>query len=174
MMHSPLMRALVVANQSYTAKGLLPPSSCHPQSSTMVTCTRPHLGISTVTFRTYPSLGALYRAYVADARRLSGGQLKRNFGDCTKDEINGEVSWNHNYQHPKNYSVGQLASGAIRDDKAAGRVFCTFMNGQLYLVWTQNDGHLLAMLNGAPHENAWIWWRGIHHSIGLRGMSMHM
>ena len=61
--------------------------------------------------------------------------------------------------------MAQLQSGTIKDDKAAGRVYCTFMNGQLYLVWTQNDGHLLAMLTGAPHDNAWRWWRGIHHSI---------
>jgi Protein kinase domain len=174
MMHSPLMQALAVANQSVTAKGLLPPSSCHPHSTTMVTCTRPALGIAAVSFRTYPSLSSLYRAYVTDVRHLSNGQFRPNFGDCTKDQVSGEVSWNHNYQHPRNYSVSQLASGHIKDDKAAGRVFCTFMNDQLYLVWTQNDGHLLAMLNGAPHENAWVWWRGIHHSISLSGTAMHM
>jgi serine/threonine-protein kinase len=174
MMHSQLMQALVVANESVTAKGMLPPASCHPQSSAMVTCTRPALGISTVSFRTYPSLGALYSAYVADIRRLSGGQFRQDFGDCTEDQVNGEVGWNHDYQHPRNYSVRQMASGSVSDDKAAGRVFCTFMNDQLYLVWTQDDGHLLAMLNGAPHENAWVWWRGIHHSIDLGGMSMHM
>jgi Protein kinase domain len=174
MMHSQLMQALVVADKSYTAKGLLPPASCHPQSAVMVTCTQPHLGISTVTFHTYPSLGALYSAYVADIKHLSNGQFRQNVGDCTKDQINGEVGWNHDYQHPRNYSVRKMASGSVTDDQAAGRVFCTFMNGQLYLVWTQDDGHLLAMLNGAPHENAWIWWRGIHHSIGLGGMSMHM
>jgi serine/threonine-protein kinase len=174
MMHSPLMQALVVTNQSSTAKGTLPPSSCHPQSTTMVTCTHPALGVSAATFRTYPSLASLYGAYQADVKRLSNGQFKANFGDCTQDEINGEVSWNHNYQHPRNYSVAQLQSGAIKDDKAAGRVYCTFMNGQLYLVWTQNDGHLLAMLTGAPHDNAWRWWRGIHHSITISGTPMHM
>ena len=75
MMHSPLMQALVVTNQSDTAKGTLPPSSCHPQSTTMVTCTHPALGISTATFRTYPSLASLYGAYQADVKRLSNGQL---------------------------------------------------------------------------------------------------
>ena len=111
MMHSPLMQALVVTNQSDTAKGTLPPSSCHPQSTTMVTCTHPALGISTATFRTYPSLASLYGAYQADVKRLSNGQFKANFGDCTQDKINGEVSWNHNYQHPRNYSVG---AGQVR------------------------------------------------------------
>jgi hypothetical protein len=140
----------------------------------MVTCTHPVTWVSTATFRTYPSLDALYSAYQADVRHLSSGQFKTNFGDCTQDQTNGEVGWNHNYQHPRNYSVAQMESPTFPDDKAAGRVFCTFMNGQLYLVWTQNDGHLLAMLNGAPHDNAWIWWRGIHHSIDISGTSMHM
>jgi hypothetical protein len=48
------------------------------------------------------------------------------------------------------------------------------MNSQLYLIWTQDDGRVLAMLNGAPHDNAWQWWVGVHHSIDLNGTSMHM
>jgi serine/threonine-protein kinase len=173
-MPTALLHALVVTNESATAKGLLPPSNCHPQGTSAVTCRNPALGVSTATFRIYPSLTALYAAYVATVRHLSNGQFQVNYGDCTADRTSGEVSWNHNYQHPRNYSLSQSRSGTLLDDQAAGRVFCTFINSQLYLVWTQNDGHLLAMLNGAPHDNAWRWWRDVHHSITISGASMHM
>ena len=32
-----------------------------------------------------------------------------------------------------------------------------------------NDGRLLGMLTGAPHEDAWLWWKGVHHAIDLTG-----
>jgi S1-C subfamily serine protease len=30
-----------------------------------------------------------------------------------------------------------------------------------------NQGRMLATLTGAPHEDAWMWWRDVHHSIDL-------
>jgi hypothetical protein len=62
-----------------------------------------------------------------------------------------------------------FTSGMIRDDQAAGRMFCTFNNGLLYLVWTQNDGRVLGELAGAPHLDAYIWWHNVHHVIALAG-----
>jgi hypothetical protein len=53
------MAAIILANQSGGAKGLLPPRTCTQHSATMATCTTPAPGITEVTFQTYPSLTAL-------------------------------------------------------------------------------------------------------------------
>ncbi len=128
-----------------------------------------------VSFRTFSSLDALYRAYVDAARSFSPTPFRTNFGECTASAVYGEVSWNHSHQHPRVYSLAQSRSGRLADDKAAGRVFCTYSNSELHLVWTQNDGRLLGVLIGGPHANTWYWWYGVHHSIDFTGASnMHM
>jgi Protein kinase domain len=169
-----ISRALRVTNESRTAKGLLPPASCSAQGKSAVTCTRPAFGATSVTFRTYPSLGALYGAYLAAIRSVAPGSFHSNFGDCTEQQTDGEVSWNHNYEHPRDFALSQSRSGRLTDDQAAGRVFCTFSNSMLHIVWTQNDGRLLGVLNGAPHANTWDWWKGVHHSIDLPGSNSNM
>jgi hypothetical protein len=35
------------------------------------------------------------------------------------------------------------------------------------MVWTQDDGHVLGVVAGTPHQNVWVWWVAIHHDIGL-------
>jgi hypothetical protein len=171
---SALMSAIILANQSGGAKGLLPPSTCKQQSATMVTCTAPAPGITQVTFRTYPSLTALYDAYTAQVKSLNSGSFQPNFQDCGIEQTYGEVSWNHQFQHPKTYSVTQSSSGTLTDDQAAGRVFCNLANGQESFVWTQNNGHLLAVVAGPVHEDVWNWWLNIHHNIGFAGAPMNM
>jgi len=171
---SPLMAALTLANESGGAKGLLPPSTCRQQSTTMVTCTAPAPGISAVTFRTYPSLAALYAAYTAQVTSLNAGGFKQNFNDCGLNETFGEVGWNHMFQHPKTYTVAQMSAGMVTDAQAAGRVFCTFSNAQEDFVWTQGDGHLLGYVAGPVHEDVWNWWVAVHHNIGFAGMPMNM
>jgi hypothetical protein len=174
--HSPLVTALTNANK---ATRLLPLNTCHPQSTTVVTCTQPNFAVQTVTFRTYPSLTALYKAYVADVRKLGntkGSSIKVNFGDCSRSVSGGEVSWNHNFRHPKIYSLAQSISGKLKPGpQAAGRVFCTISDsGQYQLVWTEDGGHLLATMAGGPHDSAWLWWRTMHHNIFLPGTPMRM
>ena len=132
-------------------------------------CMSPALGISGVTFRTYPSLTALYAAYVARAGSLSSGQFQPNFQDCGLQKTVGEVSWNHQFQHPKTYSIAQLSSGRLTADQAEGRVYCNFANGQENMVWTQNDGRLPGWVSGPLHEEVWTWWVAIHHNIGFTG-----
>jgi len=171
---SALMAALTLANRSGGAKGLLPPSACKQQSATMVTCTAPAPGISQVTFRTYPSLTAVYAAYTTQVEGLNSGKFQANFQDCGLTQTFGEVSWNHQFQHPKTYSVAQLSSGKLTEDQAAGRVFCTLTNGQESFVWTQNAGNLLAVAAGPVHEDVWNWWVDVHHNIGFAGMPMNM
>jgi serine/threonine protein kinase len=165
-----LMQALAVTNKSVTAKGYIPPRTCHPNSATRVTCTHPQFSIGMVTFRTFPTRKALYAAYVAEVKSLRNGQFRTNYGDCTQDTISGEVSWNHQYQHPKRYSLAQSESGMLNDGtQAAGRLFCTLSNSILTIVWTQDSGQMLGSLQGSPHEDAFYWWRGVHHNIDLTG-----
>ncbi len=73
--------------------------------------------------------------------------------------------------------MSEFVSGQITDDKAAGRVYCTFEDSDLYLVWTQDDGRILGELSGAPHVDAYVWWRQVHHSVvvpGAPNMMMQM
>jgi hypothetical protein len=167
--HSPLFQGLAAMNESSYAKGYLPLSSCQAMSATMVTCKQPHYAIDEVTFNTYPSLKALYAAYEARVTALSGAPFRANVNNCTETAVNGEVAWNHDFKHPTNYPISMFTSGMIKDDQAAGRMFCTFNNGLLYLVWTQDDGRVLGELAGAPHLDAYNWWHNVHHVIALPG-----
>ena len=114
----------------------------------MVTCTAPAPGISGVEFQTYPnptpSTPRTWPRSVAELR----SQFKQNFNDCGHRQTVGEVGWNHQFQHPKTYTVAQMTTGKVTDDQAAGRVFCNFTQGLEYIVWTQNDGHLMGVVAG--------------------------
>ena len=171
---SALMAALVVTNQSGDAKGQLPPSTCQQDNSTEVTCLAPVVGITGVVFKTYPSLTALYTAYMDKVASLNSGQFKQNFNDCGSEGTYGEVGWNHLFQHPKIYTVDQMTMPGFTDDKAAGRVFCNYTQGSEYMVWTQNDGHVMGVVAGPVHGDVWNWWVSVHHNIGLGGASMNM
>ncbi|HXZ76610.1 MAG TPA: hypothetical protein VEH31_37850 [Streptosporangiaceae bacterium] len=41
-------------------------------------------------------------------------------------------------------------------------------NGNYYLAWTEN-GRLLAVMFGGPHDAAWPWWQSLHHSTSFPG-----
>jgi hypothetical protein len=171
---SALMTALALTNKSGDATGKLPPSSCKQDSSTRVTCTAPAAGISAVVFQTYPSLKALYAAYTARVTALNSNQFKQNFSDCGSEATFGEVGWNHLFQHTRKYTVNQMIMGSVRDDQAAGRVFCNYTQGLEYMVWTQNDGHLMGYVAGPVHTDVWDWWVAVHHNIGIGGSPMDM
>jgi hypothetical protein len=172
---SALMAALVLADKSADAKGLLPPSACKQAGSATVTCTSPVTGISGVVFQTYPSQHALYAAYTAKVSSLtSSHQFRENFSDCESQVTYGEVGWNHQFKHTKAYSVDQMTMGKVTDDQAAGRVFCNYTQGLEYMVWTQDDGHLLAYVAGPVHTDVWNWWVAVHHNIGIGGAPMDM
>ena len=81
------MKALILANKSSEARGLLPPSACKQDTPTHVTCTAPATGITAAVFQTYPSLTALYAAYTAKVSSLNSGQFKQNFSDCGSQAI---------------------------------------------------------------------------------------
>ncbi|HEU5046164.1 MAG TPA: serine/threonine-protein kinase [Nocardioidaceae bacterium] len=159
----PLRQAMVVANRA--TGGYLPLQSCMFHSDTHATCDHPHFAVSTVNLQTFGSLNTLYAEYVARVKTVSGGSYRQNVGGCSPRSTSGESSWNHNYQHPKRYSLAQLRSGNLTDDQAAGRLFCTVTNGQLYVLWTDNVGMMLGELTGFPHVDAYKWWRHVHHNL---------
>jgi serine/threonine-protein kinase len=169
-----LMTALALTNKSGDATGKLPPSTCKQNSATHVTCTAPASGISAAVFQTYPSSKALYAAYTARVTALNSNQFKQNFNDCGSQATFGEVGWNHLFQHTRKYTVNQMIMGSVRDDQAAGRVFCNYTQGLEYMVWTQNDGHLMGYVAGPVHTDVWDWWVAVHHNIGIGGSPMDM
>jgi serine/threonine protein kinase len=172
---SALMAALTLANTSAEATGKLPPSTCKQGVSTVVTCTAPAPGITGAVFQTFPNQRALYTAYMAKVASLNtGNQFKQNFKDCESQDTYGEIGWNHQFQHTSKYTVAQMITGSITDDQAAGRVFCNYTQGLEYMVWTQNDGHLLGYVAGPVHTDVWNWWVAVHHNIGIGGSPMNM
>ena len=109
----------------------------------------------------------MYAAYTGQVNSLNSGNFQENFQDCEPEETYGEVGWNHQFEHPKNYSIAQMSAGRVTDAQAAGRVFCNYNNGRENILWTQDDGHLLAYVAGPVHEDVWNWWYGVHHNIGF-------
>jgi hypothetical protein len=164
----PLMGAIKLADESGMARGQLPPGTCQPDSTTMVTCIAPAPGITGVVLSTYPSLRALYAAYMARVESLNDGRFRQNFQDCglASSSVGGEVAWNHQSQHPRDFTVAQMAAGTVADPQAAGRVFCTVLAGaQEDIVWTQDNGTMLGWVAGEPYEDVWNWWVAVHHNI---------
>jgi hypothetical protein len=172
---SALMNAIILTNKSAHSVGLLPPSTCKQASATHVTCTAPAAGISGVVFQTYPDQKALYAAYTAEVSSLNSGTFRQDFADCGSQATYGEVGWNHLYQHTRKYTVDQMTTGMVTDDQAAGRVFCNFTQGLEYMVWTNNDSHLMGYVAGQVHADVWNWWVAVHHDLSLGGpMNMLM
>ena len=139
-----------------------------------MTCTAPAAGISGVVFQTYPNQKALYAAYTAKVTALNTNKFRQNFNDCGSQDTFGEVGWNHLFKHTRTFTVNQMIMGMVRDDQAAGRVFCNYTQGLEYMVWTQNDGHLMGYVAGPVHTDVWDWWVAVHHNIGIGGSPMNM
>ncbi len=166
---NPLAEAIALANTS--TGGLLPADRCSAAGTDQVACDHPHAGIGQARFRTYPSLNALYAAYAERVRGLSDDRFRVNFGDCTRAKISGEVSWNHNFEHPRHFTLAQVASGTLRDDtQAAGRVFCRLRDGVITIVWTDNHADMLGTVTGAPHSLVFRWWKRVHHDLAIGDM----
>ena len=116
-------------------------------------------------------MNTLYAAYTGRVRGLSDDRFSVNFGDCTRAKISGEVSWNHNYEHPRHFTLAQVASGTLRDDtQAAGRVFCRLRDGVITIVWTDNHANMLGTVTGAPHSLVFRWWKRVHHDLAIGDM----
>ena len=70
--------------------------------------------------------------------------------------------------------MDQMIMGMVKDDQAAGWVFCNYTQGLEYMVWTQNDGRLMGYVAGPVHTNVWDWWVAVHHNIGIGAAPMNM
>ena len=182
--HSTLFS--VLENAASFTPGNLQMSTCAQKATTLVQCTYPSRAIASVTFRTYPSLAALYSDYQQIVGNLSGHQpftTVENMHPCNAiaPDPTGESTWNHSDQYYTKYSVAQLASGNVSTDAAMGRLFCVQeSDGSAVMVWTQDSGKLLGYATGgdASHEQVWNWFYAVHHNIifpgqpGMTGMSM--
>jgi len=166
---NPLRQAIVVANRA--TGGLVPPQTCQFHGDTNATCDHPAFAVNTVSLATFGSLDTLYTQYVHRVKAITGGSYRQNVGGCSTRSTSGESSWNHNYQHPRGYSLAQVRAGTLTDDQASGRLFCTVDNGELHVVWTDNHGVLLAEMTGFPHVDAYKWWRHVHHNLEVVPMS---
>ena len=62
-----------------------------------------------------------------------------------------------------------MTMGTVTDDQAAGRVFCNFTQGLEYMVWTNNDSHMMGYVAGPVHGDVWTWWVAVHHDLSLGG-----
>ncbi|HEX6454404.1 MAG TPA: serine/threonine-protein kinase [Trebonia sp.] len=173
---SPLMAALVQAN---TITGKVPLSRCAQQGSSRVTCTAPAPGVAEAIFRTYPSLSTLYAGYETAMKSLDGGRIVQDSQDCglsAPPAAGGEIGWNHQFDHPRGYTIAQMAAGKVGVTQAAGRVFCVTnaSTGMAEFVWTQDDGHVLGWVTGPLHEQVWNWWLAVHHEIAIGKPPMMM
>jgi serine/threonine-protein kinase len=177
---------------TFVPKGDLTMSACQQHSPTDVECTNPSAVIKSVSFVTYPTLGALYKHYMDIVANLTGREpfaaTVQNKGECTATAPTpppgstvptDENTWNHSDGAPTAYTAGQMATGTVPTDIAMGRVFCEQMpNGSEYIVWTADSGKFLGYATGAAsHEQVYQWWYYVHHQIifpGDTGMSRTM
>jgi hypothetical protein len=166
---SPLMTAVAQAN---TISGKVPVARCAQRGAARVTCLAPIPGVAEAVFQTYPSLPALYRAYESAMKSLDGGRVEQDTQDCglsAPPTAGGETGWNHQFDHPHDYTIAQMAAGKVATAQAAGRVFCVLNQGSglTEFVWTQDDGRVLGWVAGPLHEQVWNWWGIVHHEIAL-------
>jgi hypothetical protein len=169
-----LAAVLADANSCSMPRYLVPAVKCKPDTSTtrgeqIVTCSSPSPHITQVTFRTYPTLAALYGAYMSSVSSLDGteGVAQNTRASCGATGASyAEAGWNHQEVHPRQYTIAEMAAGRVPQLSAMGRLACfSHGNGQ-YLVWTTDVGRMLAVVSGTGSPSAvYNWWASLHHVI---------
>jgi hypothetical protein len=175
-----LSGVLADASRCSVTKHLIPPAKCAPQAAPSgeqsIMCTSPVPQIAQVTFRTYPTLAALYGAYTAEVSALdAAGAFQQNTGTTCGDSavLYAEAGWNHQELHPRQYTVAQMAAGAVPQLDAMGRLACFAHGKSQDLVWTTGVGRMLAVAIGTGSPRAvYDWWAAIHHVIIFPGTEM--
>lgn len=146
------------------AAGLVPTKAC-TATDTHVVCTQPTTAIRKLEMETFPDVQSLYDAYSRDAEQLRGAPLELNVGNCNSRERSGEVSWNHQYQHPKTYTIDDHMSGDLmKDGSAEGRLACSISGSFMTIVWSDDCGNLLGRIEG-PVMSLFTTWKALHHNI---------
>jgi hypothetical protein len=172
---NPIMEILTTTNKGGLSRGYIPTDTCQAATSSQVSCTPQVHNADSVTFLTFESLPALYSAYLDSVQRLSGKRPSMEetaVGDCNSKNSEGEVSWNHMYEHPRNFTIAQLQTGRFEADVAGGRLFCTIIEGREHIVWTSNDIKMLGEVIGyGGHAETFTWWKRVHHNMGPAPMS---
>lgn len=176
---SALAAAVAQANRLGTAAGKLPAAACARQNPSRMVCTSPVPGVSWAVFQTYPSLPALYGAYEKETAGVRHGPFIQNAGDCglpAPGPGGAEVAWNHEFQHPRQFTAVEMSAGRVPEAAAAGRVFCVSPDdgSQEEMAWTQDNGRMLGLVAGPDHEAVWQWWSQVHHNIVLSTPPMPM
>jgi hypothetical protein len=166
-------------------KGILPAAKCTPQPAPAgeqaVVCDSPIPPISQVTFRTYPTLSALYSAYTLSVSSLAHRGFRQNTkASCgNTGAAYAEAGWNHQELHPKTYTTAQMSAGKVPQLNAMGRLACFASGKSEDLVWTTGVGAMLAVATGTRSGSGsgsvsavYQWWAEIHHVIIFPGTEM--
>jgi hypothetical protein len=158
-----VLESLAKANDAY-AKGLIPPKSCTAMGD-HVMCTDPNPAVTQLDVRTYPDKSELYAAYTSAAQGLRGAPLEQNVGDCNARQKSGEVSWNHQFEHPTDYTIDDhITTDLTMGGEAEGRLACEVSGGFMTIVWTDDAWNMLGQARG-PVMSLFPAWRRIHHGI---------
>jgi hypothetical protein len=176
-----LAGVLADANRCSVPRFLIPAVKCRPVTSTtrgeqVISCSSPAPHVAQVTFRTYPTLAALYGAYTSSVSSLDGtGAVTQNTrASCgATGAYYAEAGWNHQEVHPRQYTVAEMRAGRVPQLSAMGRLAC-FSHGSLhYLVWTTDVGRMLAVVTGSGSPgDVYHWWASLHHVIIFPGTEM--
>jgi Protein kinase domain len=175
-----LAGVLTDANRCSVPAGIIPTAHCKsqagPPGEQVVVCAAPTSAISQVTFRTYPTLAALYAAYTSSVKSLSGSGTFRQDTSASCGDTGAtyaEAGWNHQELHPRQYTVSQMAAGKVPQLDAMGRLACFSAGRSRDLVWTTGVGKMLAVATGSGSASAvYDWWAEIHHVIIFPGTEM--
>ena len=176
-----LAAVLADANSCSRPRGLVPAVKCQAGTSTtpgeqVITCSSPAPQISQVTFRTYPTLAALYGAYASSVASLdrAGTFTQNTTASCGATGASyAEAGWNHQEVHPRQYTVAEMAAGTVPQLSAMGRLACFAQGTWQYLVWTTDVGRMLAVVTGTGSPSGvYSWWASLHHVIIFPGTEM--
>jgi serine/threonine protein kinase len=168
-----LTAVLTDANACSVPAHIIPTAKCKaqqaPAGEQAIMCTSPIPQISQVTFRTYPTMTALYAAYTSSVEVLrKGGTFQQNTkASCgTTGATYAEAGWNHQELHPRTYTEAQMSAGKVPQLDAMGRLACFATGKSQDLVWTTGVGKMLAVAVGSGSSGAvYNWWASIHHVI---------
>jgi hypothetical protein len=173
-----LAQVLSDADRCSVPRNILPTARCQaqpaPAGEQITVCSAPAPGISQVTFRTYPTLAALYSAYTASVISLAGSMQQNTMASCgATGATYAEAGWNHQELHPKTYTVAQLSAGSVPQLDVMGKLACFASGKSQDLVWTTGVGKMLAVATGSGTGGAlYNWWAEIHHVIIFPGTEM--
>jgi CHRD domain len=173
--------AVVNANKTVVAKGMIPLSSCTDQmlraGIERVSCPNVWIDVGVVLYQ-YPNLTAVYSRYHRDLgafRTINGTRLVANSHHCIGPGATGEAAWRHPPYPVQTTQLDPSMPASMAKRGWEGRVFCGQSSSQLFqFEWTFDPGRLLGIATSLNHDDLWVWWHAIHHNLLLESMNMAM